>query len=290
MKFSEFFQRSSPIVLDGAMGTLLESRGYYLPPPVWSAAVVEQSPETITEIHREYINAGARIITTATFRTTAYVYARLGDADKAGRLTEQAVNCAREARDDREDLFIAGSVAPLEDCYRPDLVPDSETLYREHRKRIRQLTDAGVDCLLIETMNNVREAVMCAEIAEESGMPFIVSFICESAKSILSGEHVDAGRDAVAKYHPHAVLVNCTSPGVIRDILARWHKKGNIPCGGYANVGSSEPRQGGIISSVLSPEEYLHKVRQWMEYQPSLIGACCGSGPEHIRAISELTE
>ncbi len=288
MDFTEFFQRNRPVLFDGALGTLLEARGYVLPPPVWSAAIVETEPETVTGIHREYIEAGARLITTATFRTTPRAWRGKGEAARAGELTRRAVQCAREARGDREDIFIAGSVAPLADCYRPDLVPESPALYREHGEQIRWLTDAGVDCLLIETMNTIREAAVCAELAADSGLPFFVSFICKSAVKVLNDEPVDAGVEAVGQHGPLAVLVNCSPPAVIGDIFTRWRRRLTVPFGGYANVGISLPEQGGSIDAVLSPEAYRREVAAWMAFRPALIGACCGSTPEHIRVLSGL--
>jgi len=264
MTIHKYLKNYSPLLLDGAMGTLLDKRGYSLPAPVWSAEVVESDPEAVTQVHRDYLEAGARILTTATFRTTHYVYEKIGDPEKAESLTRRAVKCTRDAIEGQPDRFVAGSVAPLEDCYRPDLVPDDEILYREHRSQISWLTDAGVDCLLIETMNTIREAETCARIAGELEIPAFVSFVCNSPESIISGESVTMGAEAVIPYEPLGVLVNCTTPELITALLGELHSAVDHPLGAYANVGESEPEQGGTISGVISPDRYGRYVRDWL--------------------------
>ena len=284
MHFAEFLQNHSPILLDGAIGTLLDERGYHLPPPMWSAAVLEQSPSVITDIHREYVQVGANLLTTVTFRTTTRVYQ---DADRAQELNTRAVQCAKTAIDSAPEVFIAGSIAPLEDCYRPDLVPENEALYQEHREQATWLSDSGVDCLLFETMNTVREAETCASIGEELAVPFFVSFVCDTPDTLLSGEPVTQALDQIQKYNPAAILFNCTPPEIITEILKRQSPNSVIPMGGYANMGRSQPQQDGVLSEKISPGEYRKIVRRWLQLHPILVGACCGSTPDHIAALRE---
>lgn len=269
------------------MGTLLTERGYELPAPVWSAKVLEEQREVITDTHREYLEAGAELLTTVTFRTTEYVYGQIGKPELARKLNYLAVRCARDAIGDRKNRFVAGSIAPVEDCYRPDLVPDNETLYSEHRNQAGWLADAGADCLLFETMNSVREAAICAQVGSEIGLPFFVSLIAQSEDELLSGEPIRDAIDGIAEYNPTGILVNCTSPEIITAILKRY--AGQIPTqlGGYANLGFSEPEQGGDISEIQSPPDYVNEVDAWPKDSLILIGACCGSSPEHIRELAK---
>ncbi len=127
-----------PLLLDGATGTELERRGQPCPLPLWSSHALLACPDLVEAIHSEYARAGAEIITANSFRTQrrtlergASEYARLGDRD--AELTALAVNLARSgAESGRSARWVAGSAAPLEDCYRPDLVPHDETLRAEH--------------------------------------------------------------------------------------------------------------------------------------------------------------
>jgi len=285
MQFQTFLRQNSPILIDGALGTLLQSRGYELPPPHWSAAILESQPEIITGIHREYLEAGSTLITTATFRTTSRVYAKLHQPEIAKDVNARAVQCARDAIGGRDNKFIAGSVAPLEDCYRPDLVPDDDDIYTEHREQIRWLIDAGVDVLLFETMNSVREAVICSRVASELHFPFFTSVVCNTPGQLLSGEPITDVVDAIADLKPLGILVNCTHPRVLGDTLEILNSYTSIPIGGYANVGYGQPEQEGTIEQIISPATYRNYVHQWLNYNTVLVGGCCGSTPEHISEL-----
>jgi len=287
MDLSQHITSRAPLILDGAMGTLLQGRGHDLPEPLWSAAAVESNPEMITAIHREYIDAGAEVITTATFRTTRRIYERAGSELDAKTVNTRAVACAREAVRYRQDVFVAGSVAPLEDCYRPDLVPDDGELAAEHREQIAWLIEAGVDGLLFETMNTIREAETCARIAHDLAFPFFVSFVCDRPGKLLSGESILEAASAIIPFQPLALVINCTHPAIIGETLEALHQNTEYPLGAYANVGHSIPEQGGTIDQILSPAGYLRYVKHWMGFGLRLVGGCCGTTPEHIRNIRD---
>ncbi len=286
MEIKQFLQQKQPVILDGAIGTLLDKRGYATPGPRWSAAVLEEDPQAIQKIHLEYLNAGAQIITTATFRTTSRIYSKLNRAEDARALNYQAVKLAKDAIGSRK-AFIAGSVAPLEDCYRPDLVPQENLLYEEHEEQIRWLVEAGVNCLLFETMNTVREGIVCSEIASKYEIPFFTSFICNQDLMLLNGESLNEAYEQIADFQPAAFLVNCIAPQVITLIFSKFLQFFDIPVGAYGNAGKSNPEQDGVIREVYSPEEFFSEVRKWEEWNPLLIGGCCGTTPEHIRVISK---
>ena len=95
---------------------------------------------------------------------------------------------------------MAGWLAPLEDCYRPDLVPPDDECRAEHTERIHHLTEAGVDLLLIETMNSIREAVIAAKLAISTGLPTLVSFVCDREGRILSGESVAVASEILLRW------------------------------------------------------------------------------------------
>ncbi len=134
----------APLLLDGATGTELERRGVACDLPLWSARALTQAPEVLGAVHRGYVAAGVDALTANTFRTHARSLAAAGMADRARGWTELAVASARNAAAgaDRE-IFVLGSAAPLEDCYRPDLVPSPHELEREHRAHADHL--AGAD-------------------------------------------------------------------------------------------------------------------------------------------------
>ena len=121
------------LLLDGATGTELDRRGVDIGLPLWSARALLEAPGVLAEIHRDYLEAGAGAITTNTFRTHRRTLDKIGLGDRAAELTGLAVTIARRARDDiRPDAPVLGSVAPLEECYRPDLAPDDAACRGEH--------------------------------------------------------------------------------------------------------------------------------------------------------------
>src|SRR5512146_1125855 len=151
--FGSRLRYGPPLVLDSAMGSELERRGLELDVPLWSARALVEAPDLVAAIHRENVDAGADVLTANTFRTTRTALDESGNADRAEELTRFAARLAREAVGPaKRPVLVAGSVAPLFDCYRPDLVPeDVRPLEEAHAELAGTLASAGVDLLLLET-------------------------------------------------------------------------------------------------------------------------------------------
>ena len=264
-----------PLVLDGAMGTELERLGIPSELPLWSARGVIEAPETVLAIHRAYVGAGAQALTANTFRTQRRTLDHAGQGHRAGELTTRAVALAREAAAER-GIFVLGSAPPLEDCFHPELVPADATLAREHEEHARHLVEAGADAVLVETINTIREAVAAVRAARECGAPVLASFVSRHRARLLSGEPLDEAIDAVAPFGPLAVGVNCLPTGAVPpclDVLQR----ADLPFLVYANlIGPGEQR---------SPQEYARCASGWIEAGARIVGGCCGTRPEHIRAL-----
>ena len=138
------------------MGTELERRGAATGLPLWSARALLESPELVLAIHRDEVAAGADILTANTFRTHRRTLAKENAGERSAELTRTAVLLAREAaRSASRPVWVAGSLSPLEDCYRPDLRPPGEALEREHAVQAEALASSGADLILIETQNSV---------------------------------------------------------------------------------------------------------------------------------------
>lgn len=276
------------LVLDGSMGTELERRGVQASLPLWSAHALLEAPEVVRTIHADYAEAGAEILTANTFRTQRRTLARAGMAQRAEELTHLAVRLAREGGGDRKDVWIAGSATTLEDCYRPDLVPVAADLEREHGQHARALAAAGVDLILVETMNTLREARAAARAASATGLPYFVSFVCAAGGQLLSGEALEDALDALLRESPTCLclLVNCLPPSAVPDCLPALRAAG-IAFGVYANLG--EPRESGR-SEDCSPERFAAHANDWCNAGARVIGGCCGTGPDHIRALAGLSQ
>ncbi|HEX7574021.1 MAG TPA: homocysteine S-methyltransferase family protein [Bacteroidota bacterium] len=282
-------------MLDGAMGTELERRGVSTGLPLWSAHSLIRSPETVRRIHDEYIDAGADIITSNTFRTTRRTFLRGGLPDRSAELTALAVTLARESSAvfPGRRVLVAGSMAPLEDCYKPDLVPDDDALRGEHAELAGRLAEAGVDFLLLETMGTLREAAAAAEAARGTGLEFVVSFLCRGDGSLYGGEPLREAVQLVMGLSPAAISLNCVSPGSMEVLLAYLQSAlrgipggGNVPIGVYANVGAPGGEHGTRFIRDVGPAAYAEFAVSWARAGVSFVGGCCGTTPEYIRTIA----
>jgi len=281
--------RGELIVLDGATGTELTRRGVPTPLPLWSAQALLDAPDTIRAIHEEYVAAGADIITANTFRATPRTLAKAGRAGEAERLVELAVGLAREAAvrtRGARDVLVAGALAPLEDCYRPDLAPEPPVAEREHAEQAVRLARQGVDLILIETMNSSAEAKAALRGAKAAGVPVLVSFICKSAREIWNGELLADAVAAVETFKPDAILVNCVAPGTVADCLGEMSRATRLPLGCYPNAGEPNMAEGTWrFDPEWTPERFAEAAAGWVARGAQIVGGCCGVGPDHIRAL-----
>lgn len=282
---------TSPVVLlDGAMGTELERRGVDTALPLWSAAALDTAPQVVQQIHLDHIRAGAQVITANTFRTNLRALQKAGLAHRMRELTFRAVALARAAiaESGNAQVRLAGSIAPVEDCYSPELVPTEEELQTEHALLARYLAEAGVDLLLIETQNTIREAVAAARAAASTGKPFWVSFVLDNQNRLLSGESLSDAVRAVLPFAPQAILVNCVPTSQVRAAvrLLRHATPREIAIGAYANAGRVDEATGiWTMEGGDSPQAYAEAARAWIAEGATIIGGCCGTTPEHIAAL-----
>jgi methionine synthase I (cobalamin-dependent) len=289
MTFSERLIQHSVILLDGATGSELEARGVKTELPLWStvALLSREGRQTLRTIHCDYIRSGAEIITANTFRTNLRALKKESLDSRAKELTRIALDEVRFAFEESKStasVFVAGSVAPVEDCYSPELVPSDEELFDEHRRHIDNLYNAGAEIILIETMNTIREAAIALEYAKQTQLPVLVSFICKDPEQILSGESLEKAVEKCELLKPDGILINCVNVKVIEKNLEALSSLTKLPIGGYANV----LKKGRSTESDISPKDYAKQVIDWIDrFQLKIVGGCCGTTPEHIRHIKE---
>ncbi len=280
------------LLLDGATGTEIERRGLHTYLPLWSALGLMEQPDLVRAIHEDYARAGADILTANTFRTTARTLAHADrDPAHAADLTGLAVRLAREAAvASQRDILVAGSIAPLEDCYSPWLSPPDDVAYEEHLAHARNLAAAGVDFLMIETMPVIHEAVAAVRAARTTGLPVTASFVLGSDGRLLSGETLASAVQSVAPLGICAVLVNCSPPGTITEALQSLRKLTDLPIGGYANLGTVDDTVGWKADERISGSVYAAAAESWLQAGAQIIGGCCGTRPEHIAALRRLID
>ncbi len=274
------------------MGTELQRRGADTRLPLWSARALAEDPEVVGEIHAEEVAAGAEVLTANTFRTHRRTLAKGGLGERSRELTALAVELAREAVEESgRDIFVAGSLSPLEDCYRPDLVPDDVALELEHREQAESLAEAGVDLILCETHNAVRELAAAAGAAKATGLPVVASMVTDGAGRLLSGEAIE---DAVRVLEPlaaDALSINCVPAARLGADLARLAAAApGVPLAAYGNLGLPADDLGWAFTEELSPEAYAEHARRWLMLGARLVGGCCGTIPAHTATLQKFLD
>ncbi|MEO8053582.1 MAG: homocysteine S-methyltransferase family protein [Acidobacteriota bacterium] len=275
--FRASLRRRPPLVLDAAMGTDLLARGALLAAPLWSARALLDAPELVETIHRENAKAGADVLTIASFRLH-----RRNAGGSNRELIARAVAATHPSKKIFDGLWIAGSLAPLEDCYRPDLVPKQENiLFSEHAEMAAALAAAGVDLILIETMNTVREAAATARAAAATGLPFVVSCVTDGDGRLLSGEPVEDFARALLSLPapPDALGVNCVAARSLAGDLARLAAAApGVPLAAYGNT----------FGAPIAPGDYAALAGEWVRLGARLVGGCCGTTAAHTAALARL--
>ncbi len=302
----EKLTRGQTVLLDGGMGTEILRRGVY-----WRGHGIERRPEVVRQVHADFLAAGADVLRTNTFQLNRRSYAnlfqglehmrRIGAAElehKAGKLVRQAVELARDARNHAargtDGVAIAGVISPLEHCFRPDLSPPPDVCRSEYEETVSQLKAAGVDLILLESMNCISEARVACEAAGKSGLPVWVSFVVREGARLLSREPLAQAVRAVEPLGVDVVGVNCAPLEDITAAVAELRKHRSGPVAAYAHIGRYDPpswkfgfypRFSG--TNAVPPARYLEAARDWKKIGAQAVGGCCGTTPEHIRALKE---
>ncbi len=283
------------VLLSGACGTELERRGASTPIPLWSAQALLDAPDLVREVHRDHVRAGAAVVTANTFRTDKRTLAKASVALRARDLVRRAVMLAREGIAEAAPthrVVVAGSIAPLEDCFRPDLVPADRDLRVEHGQRVGDLVAAKADFALVETMNTIREAVAALGACRAGLLPAAVSFTCSKGARLLSGESLDDAVAAVREFEPLAILVNCCSVATATEAVERLvARAGSTPVGAYANgLGLPDDVRGWRFEAGHGADRaaYVDAATRWLDLGARWIGGCCGTTPAYIDDLRRL--
>jgi homocysteine S-methyltransferase len=285
-------QNKEIIIKDGGMGTEILRRGQATTLPLWSAEVLLTNPQVVAKIHKDYIDAGAEIITTNTFRTTERSLAKKNIHGRAGELTRLACAMAKQVIEEAElkhAMYIAGSMAPLEDCYSPELTPTDKELEREHFEYARDLKEGGVDFLLAETMITIRELRYALKAARKLDMPVAVSLYCDEKLQLLGGEKLRDVIVEVEKYKPLFIGINCVSRAIAERAVKYLRSLTDLPICVYAQGdGLPNENQGWRFNEDKNLDLYLVSARRWVKDGATIIGGCCGTTPLYISKLTQI--
>ena len=273
-----------PLILDGAMGSLIQQQHIPLHKTLWSSIANYTHPDAVLKIHKEYINAGAEIITTNTFRSNpnAFRHSNLNITNE--EFIRCGVKLAIDARED-DQIIIAGSNAPAEDCYQTERSINEKTLDYNHKLHIDLLYESGCDIIWNETQSHWDEIKIICNFCSENFFPFVVNLFFTGNFKLLSGEPLSEVVNFISDFSPIGIGFNC-----IKSQLLDNHFKNNTPPGNwgfYFNCGD-ESLHHEIIKCGIDPNIYSNEIRPYLDKNPTYVGSCCGSNPNHTKAIKEL--
>jgi S-methylmethionine-dependent homocysteine/selenocysteine methylase len=267
------------VLLDGPMGTELVRRGVSLPALAWSAAALDMAPNVVAAIHEEYAKAGATVHTANTFRTKRRAVGQRWD-----ELARRAVRIARASVPSGQR--IAGSIAPLEDCYMPHRSPGRGSR-AEHRELARVLADERVDLLLCETFAASQEAATAVEEASLTGVETWVALTAGPDASLLTPAAMREAARSCVSAGARAVLVNCTPASQTLRFVEAVSGLG-VPYGAYANAGDPGEGMGWGAETGTAAAIYAQWARGWVQNGATLVGGCCGTGPAHVSRLARI--
>lgn len=289
-------------VLDGALATALEAHGARIDGPLWSAHVLEASPDKILAVHRSYLAASADCIETATYQVSRMGYIECGyPPERADAALLRGVELARRAAAEIRDrpIVVAASLGPYGAAlhngaeYTGDYAIDFAGLVRFHRERIAVLAAARdaqrPDILAFETLPSLVEARAIAEALREwPELPAWFSFTCRDAAHVAHGERLrDCAAAVAALPQTAAIGVNCTHPSLIAALIGELRAASHKPVIVYPNSGEGWDAARRCWTGTGDAREFRALAAAWYRAGAQIVGGCCRTGPEHIRAVKQ---
>ena len=273
------------LLADGAMGTLLTSRG--ASPDQARSPLNVSDPDAVREVHDDYLDAGARILTTNTWDANRVKLTTHEWSDSLDKINREGVRLAREAAAG-ELAFVAGSIGPLGALVKP-YGSLSLTQVREiFEEQARLLLESGVDLVLLETFGSLLEAAEAVRAVRglSSDIPIVAEMTFLADGRTAFGEAVGHALATLASAGADAVGMNCTlGPQETHDIFSRLPSSLTAPLSVMPNAGYPSVVHGRNV--YLSSPDYLRDyAAAFVEAGAAIVGGCCGTTPEHIRAMA----
>ena len=297
------------LVLDGGLATQLEKAGFDLAHPLWSARLLDEAPQSIANVHRAYLEAGADCITTASYQASLPGFQRTGRSETEAReLLRRSVLLAREARDafwsnpanhaGRSRPLVAASLGPYGAYlangaeYTGDYDLDEDGLVAFHRERYLLLADTDADLVACETIPSAVEArALLRLLPERKEARAWLSFSCRDGERLSDGTFFSAAA-RFAGSHPQvvAVGVNCTAPEHVVELLHAAARETPKPLVAYPNSGERYDAVGRRWLGSSDAADWGERAKLWCRAGARLVGGCCRTGPDHVRAVREAVK
>src|ERR1700757_2217510 len=283
---SDFLSRikQSPILCDGAMGTLLYAKGIFINRSYDELNLSQ--PDLIRGIHHDYLQAGAEIIETNTFGANSFRLARHSLADKVQDINRAGARLAREAAKSF-DVWVAGSVGPLGSRIEPLGKTSFQEARDAFREQIEALVEGGVDLLILETFGYLEEIHQAIQAAREvaPSVPLVAQVTIDEDGNCLDGSDPETFAPKLAEWGADVIGCNCSvGPVAMLDAIERVRAATSLPISAQPNAGIPRSVEGRNIY-LCSPEYMASYARKFVAAGVRLIGGCCGTAPDHIRVM-----
>lgn len=281
---------SRTVLCDGAMGTALYSRGIFINRCFDELNLSD--PELVRTIHEEYLQAGAEIIETNTFGANSFRLQRYGLQDRVFEINKAGAGLARRAAEQIEDkqashAFVAGAVGPLGVRLEPLGKVGLEEARAAFAEQIRGLVAGGADLLIIETVSALNEAEQALKAAREVApqLPVIAMVTVDEEANCLDGSSPESAATRLAEWGADAIGCNCSvGPATVLTAIERMAAVTDVPLAAMPNAGMPRAIEGRNIY-LCSPEYMASFGRKFLKAGVQFIGGCCGTTPNHIRAM-----
>ncbi len=276
--------KQSPVLCDGAMGTLLYSKGIFINRSYDELNLSQ--PDLIRGIHHDYLQAGAEIIETNTFGANSFRLARHSLADNVRDINRTGARLAREAAKSF-DVWVAGSVGPLG----TRIEPLGKTSFQEardaFREQIEALVEGGVDLLILETFGYLEEIHQAMQAAREvaPSVPLVAQVTIDEDGNCLDGSDPETFAPKLAEWGADVIGCNCSvGPVAMLDAIERVRSATSLPLAAQPNAGIPRSVDGRNIY-LCSPEYMASYARKFVAAGVRVVGGCCGTTPDHIRVM-----
>ncbi|MBN2318451.1 MAG: homocysteine S-methyltransferase family protein [Acidobacteria bacterium] len=287
----ERLKRGDIIVGDGALGTLLMQRGLEEGNPPETINLTE--PQYLEEISSIYLEAGAEIITTNTFGATSLRLQLFSLEAETERINRTAVSAARKAVGDR--AYVSGSVGPTAKLLKPYGDTDPEEAYASYRQQIGALISGGIDIVCIETMTDLTETELAVKAARDLNPDIPVMATVTFRKTprgffTIMGNSIRETAERLKNAGANIIGSNCGNGAEIMvEIAWKLMQYAELPVAIQSNAGLPVHSDDGLFYPE-TPEFVAEKAAAMLEFGVQIVGGCCGTGPEHIRAIRKAVD
>jgi homocysteine S-methyltransferase len=286
--------KGEPIILDGGTGTDIQRRGVPMSNSTWCAEANLTHPQVVSDVHADYIKAGADIIIANTFATSALLFNALDRDDELLTIDKAAVKIAKDAAKGH-DVAVAGSMSTM----RPVVAGSDRTSKQREwpeaearalfKRKADNLAAAGVDFIMMEMMRDTDYSVWATEAAQATGLPVWIGISVERHDGKLTGfGREDQDFNTVARVlsalKPDVISIMHTSPNDTDEAIDILRKHWKGPIGAYPESGYFKMPDWTFVD-IIPPEELVKRSGAWKKKGVTAFGGCCGLGPEHITAL-----